>query len=113
MRMRVGNAYDLALVLEDQDVIDFLARAEFGILLLPYTRQVVDLGGVEFRESQIVARTVADYARDARRGPVEVNARRRGRLAWGVETDAGMIVVEYERASVIVITTAADACGAG
>src|SRR5262249_24987050 len=112
MRVRVGNAYDFALVLEDQDVVDLLARAEFDILLPPDAHQIDYLRGIQFRESQVVARAVADDARNACRGPVAVNARRSGKVAWRVDTDARMIVVKYKRARVIDIATAADARGA-
>src|SRR5215475_15811372 len=100
MRMRVGNADDLALVLEDQDVIDLLARAEFDVLLPPDARQVDDLGGIELRESQVVARAVTDDARNACRGPVAVNARRRGQVARRVDTDAWVVVIKYKSARV-------------
>src|SRR5262245_49922521 len=77
MRMRIGNAYNLAFVFEYQDVIYLFMRAEFDVLLLPGAHQVDDLRVFEFRECQVMARTVADDARNACRGPVSENPLRR------------------------------------
>src|SRR5262249_6246181 len=113
MRVRVGDAYDLALVFEDQYVIDLFAAAEFYVLLLPDAHQVDKLCGLEFREGQVVAWAVADDAGDAPGGPVAVYARRGVEMARGVEAYAWMIVIEDERTLVIVVALAADAPGAG
>ena len=77
VRVRVGDADDLALVLEDEHVIDAVACAEIAVLLLPDLEQPVDLGRLQLRQRQVVARAVADDARHARRGPVAVDARGR------------------------------------
>src|SRR5262245_39576852 len=113
MRVRVGDADDLAFVFEDQDVIDLFARAEFDVLPPPDAHQVDYLFGFEFRKGQVVARAVADDAGYASGGPVAVNARRRVETARGVRADARVIVIEDERTRVIVIAHAADAPGAG
>src|SRR5262245_36344325 len=104
----VGDADDLAFVLEDQYVVDLFARAELQILLLPDAHQVGDFHGIEFGEGQVVARAVADDAGDSRGGPVAVNARRRVEPDRCVNADARMIVIEDKRARVIVVALAAD-----
>src|SRR3954451_19463754 len=43
MRMRIRNADDFALVLEDEDVIDLRAAAEVNILFLPDRKQRFNL----------------------------------------------------------------------
>src|SRR5262245_18311290 len=113
MRVRVGDADDLAFVFEDQYVVDLFARAEFDVLPLPDAHQVDYLFGFEFCEGQVVARAVADDAGYAGGGPVAVNARRRVETARGVHADARVIVIEDERKRVIVIALAADALGPG
>src|SRR5262245_4475130 len=109
MRMRVGDADDFALVLEDQDVVDLLVAAEFYILLLPGAHQVDDLRGLELCEGQVVARAVADDAGDAGRWAVAVNAGGRGQVSRRVEPHAWMIVVKDEDVFVIVVALAAHA----
>jgi hypothetical protein len=107
--VRVGDADDLALVLEDQDVVDLLVRAEFGVLPLPGAHQFDDLHVLEFCEGQVVARAVADDACDAGRRAVAVNAGGRGQVPRRVEPHAGMIVVKDEYVFVIVVAPAAHA----
>ena len=34
--MRIRDAHDIPVVLEDQDMLDVIMRSEFGVLLLPY-----------------------------------------------------------------------------
>src|SRR6266508_170321 len=109
MRVRVGDADDLALVLKDQDVVDLFVRAEFDILPLPGAHQVDDLGGLEFCEGQVVTRAVADDAGDAGRWAVAINAGWRGQVPRRVEPHAGMIVVKDEDVFVIVVALAAHA----
>jgi hypothetical protein len=109
MRVRVGDPDDLALILEDQDMVDLLVAAEFYILFLPGAHQVDDLRVLEFGECQVVARAVADYAGDAGRGAIAINARGRGQVTRRVEPYAGMIVVEDEDVFVIVVALAAHA----
>src|SRR5262245_37557117 len=109
MWVRVGDADDLALILEDQDVVDLLVAAEFDVLPLPGAHQVDDLRGLEFCEGQVVARAVAYDAGVASRGAIAINARRRGQVPRRVETHAGMIVVKDEDVFVIVVAIAAHA----
>src|SRR4030095_790863 len=109
MRVRVGDADDFALILEDQDVVDLLVAAEFDVLQLPGAHQVDDLRGLELCEGQVVARAVADDAGDAGRGAIAINARRRGQVPRRVEPHAGMIVVKDEDVFVIVVAIAAHA----
>src|SRR5262249_42617571 len=90
MRSRVAEADDLALVVEDQDMVDLFVRAEFGVLPLPGAHQVDDLRGLEFCERQVVARAVADDAGDAGRRAVAVNAGGRGQVPRRVEPHARM-----------------------
>src|SRR5262245_56812872 len=94
MRMRVGDADDLALVLEDQDMVDLLVAAEFYILPLAGAHQVDDLRDLEFCEGQVVTRAVADDAGDAGSGAIAINSRWRGQVSRRVEPNAGMIVVK-------------------
>src|SRR5262249_39219870 len=113
MRVRVGDADHFAFVLEDQHMIDLFVRAKLDVLLLPNAHQVGDLAGLEFGQRRVVARAVADDSRYACRGTVAVNPLWACDMARRVETNARMVVIEDERARVIVIALAADARIAG
>src|SRR5262245_45174379 len=113
MRVRVRDAYHLTLVLEDQHVADLLVAAELDVLPFPDAHQIDDLAGLEFRQRQVMARAVADDARNACGGTVEIYPWRSRDLDRGAETDTGMIVIEDEGPRVIVVALAADARVAG
>ena len=43
MRVRVRNANNVALILEDQDMVDLVAIAEISVLGLPRAEQILNL----------------------------------------------------------------------
>ena len=96
VRMRVRHADHVAFVLEDEHVIDLGMRAQLEILIAPRAKQRRDLVHRQLRQRQVVAWRVADDARDAGRGRVPVDARRRLELTGSVGADARQIVVKNE-----------------
>src|SRR5690242_15875530 len=106
VRVRVRDADDFALVLENENVINVWAAAEINVLFLPHRKQGFDFRRRKLRERQVVFGAVTDDACDAARGAALIDARGRRRL-WRVEADARMIVVEYERLLVSGIDRAA------
>jgi len=64
MRMRIGDAYRFAFVLEDQDVLNLRTTTKILVLILPNVEQVLDLNCLEFAKRQVVLRAVAYDARD-------------------------------------------------
>jgi hypothetical protein len=109
MRMRIRNSNHLAPVLKDQNMGDLFTAAEFQVLFLPDSQQVLDFERVQFGESDIVPRTVADYARYARSRAADVESARYRQILGRVESDTGVIVVEYKRAFVFIVLGSADA----
>src|SRR5436853_6431726 len=69
MRVRVRDADDIALILKDENVIDFGAAAEINILFLPDREQGFNLCRPKLGECQVMLGAVADDARQALRGP--------------------------------------------
>ena len=100
MRVRVADADDLALVLEDQDEVHVGMRRQFAHLLLPRREQRIDAVDIELGQRQVVPRAVADDTRDARGRTVAIDADRGGQAARGIDADTRVIVVEDERARI-------------
>ena len=109
MRVRVADADDLALVLEDEDERHVGMRRELAHLLLPRLEQGVHAIDVELRQRHVVPRAVADHARHTGRRTVPVDARRARQLARCGRADARVVVVEHERAGVAGVHGAAHA----
>ena len=111
--MRVGDAHDLALVLEDEDVRDALHARELAILRLPDPEKGVHFGRAQLGEAQVVLGRVAHDAGHAGRGPVAVDRRQGRQIGRGQRSHAGMVVVEDEGLAVVGVARAADARVAG
>ena len=73
MRVRIGDADDLAFVLEDQNIVDLRVIAEFEILIAPDAQQVDDLRQFQLGQGNTVIGTVADDAGDAGRRAIRVD----------------------------------------
>ena len=76
MRVRVADADDFALVLEDEDERHVGMRREFTHLLLPRLEQGIHAIDVELRQRHVVPRAVADDARHTGCRTVPVDAGR-------------------------------------
>ena len=83
VRVRVADADDLSLVLEDQDEGHLGMRRQLAHLLLPGLEQRIDAVDVELGQREVVPRAVADDARDAggRTVPIDADRRRAVRAA--------------------------------
>jgi hypothetical protein len=64
MRMGIRYAYNVSLVLEQQNVIDLFSLPELDVLLLPDGEQILDVRSFQFRERHIVSRAVAHDSRN-------------------------------------------------
>ena len=83
MRMRVADADGLALVLEDEDVRDLGPRGQLAHLILPGGQQRLDAFNRQFGQRDVVARAVADDARQARGRFDAIRRGRRGQHSSG------------------------------
>ncbi len=113
VRVRVGDADDLALVLEGQHVVDLRPGAQLAVLPLPRLQQRDDLRQVQLGERQVVPRRVADDAGHAARRAVAVDAAGRRQVRRRGRADARHVVVEHEDAVVRRVAGAAHARVAG
>jgi hypothetical protein len=110
--MGIGNADGLALVLENQNMIDSFAVSEIDILLLPNAQEIFYFANLQLGERQVVARTVTDDPRDAGRRSTAIETiirRNRG----SVRADTGMIVVENKRFRIVRVSLVANPQVAG
>src|SRR5207342_648037 len=108
MRVRVADADDLSLVLEDQDEVHLGMRRQFTHLQLPGLEQRIDAVDVELGQREVVPRAVAHDSRDTRGRTVTVDADRKRQFARSVDADTWVIVVENECAPVCRIGGATD-----
>jgi len=113
MRMWIGYTYYLAFVLEDQNVRNLIPSAEFNILLLPDSQQILDLAPFEFGKRHVVLWAVTHNTRDASRRSIAVETIGLCQTKGRIESHARMIVIEDERAriQIIVLTTYARVAG--
>ena len=93
--MGVRDADHLTLVLEHQHVGDLRPVAQIHVLLLPHTKEAVDVGAVHLRQSQVVPGAVTNHPRDALRGSVPVDPPGVLELGSRIGPHTGMIVVEH------------------
>ena len=108
VRVRVADADDFSLVLEDEDERHIGICGQFTHLLLPRLEQRVDAIDLELGERHVVTRAVADDPGHAAGRAVPVDAGGRRQLARSAGADTRMIVVEDEGTAVDRIHRAAD-----
>ena len=109
VRVRIGDADDVALVLEAQHLANLRARAQLARLAAPHVDDLRDRRRRHLGQRQIVTRREADDARGADGGRRAVERRRDGDVARRVRAHARVIVVEHERALVARVDRARDA----
>jgi hypothetical protein len=107
--VRIGNTDRFAFVFKYQHVIYVVVAAELSILFLPDFKKVLGFTQLKLSERKTVMRAVTNHTRNSTSGLIPVNARWRKEIERRLLTDTGMIIVEYKRARVIVISRAADA----
>ena len=108
VRVRVADANDFSLVLEDEDERHIGICGQFTHLLLPRLQQRVDAIDLELGERHVVTRAVADDPGHAAGRAVPVDAGGRRQLARSPGADTRMIVVEDVGTAVDRIHRAAD-----
>src|SRR3954447_13971057 len=107
VRVRVADADNLSLVLEDEDEVHFGMRGQFAPLLLPRREQRIDAVDIELRQREVVAGAVAHHSRDARGRAISIDADRRRQVTRGIDADTRVIVIEHECAGIRRIDRAA------
>src|SRR5207247_9587570 len=109
-----AHASDFPLVCEYQPVPHPRPGAELAVLRLQRLQEPEDVGFRQLGECEIVSRRVADDARHPVRRAVAVDTvwRSRGGDRRG-EGDTGVIVVEHEHATVLLVALAGAARVAG
>jgi hypothetical protein len=108
MRMRIGNANYLALVLEYENVFDLLSRAEVFILSLPHPNEILYFVGLEFSQRQVVPGAITDNTRNAPGRAVDVDAERFFEVRGCGRIYARMIVVKDKCLTVVLIDCPTD-----
>src|SRR5262249_12365268 len=86
VRMRIGNTYHIAFVLEDENVFHFPAGAKIDVLVTPGLEKDLDFSDLQFSQRHVVFRTVADHAGDAGRRPIAVDAWRSVQMEWRLQS---------------------------
>jgi hypothetical protein len=111
--MRIRDADNFALVLENEHVLDLRHTAEFVVLFLPGVQQLLNLIDRELSESEVVFGTVANYACDSSCRTILIEACGRFEHGRCSERHTRMIVIENVCLLIFRIDRAADARVAG
>ncbi len=106
--MRIRNADNLTFVFEDEDVGNIPVRTELGMLRAPDAEEHPDSRLIQFRKRQVVARRIADHAREAPRVAAAINRRAHRHRGRCVQRHARHVVLEDECLSIRWVALAVD-----
>jgi len=98
--MRIRDADDFAFVLENQDVRHVPVPSELEILRLPDAQEILDGLVIELRKREIVARRIADDARESTGVRTAIDRRLWCRRMRRMRRHARQVVVEDERVAI-------------